>query len=78
MKLNLRCLLGNHTFSDNAIFEMQAAIFKGGYCSRCKKTVVHKFLYNAWGEEIEHEHAIELTGVNPQLVEDLESGKYTW
>lgn len=72
----LRCLFKPHAFPKNSIFETYGAVFKGGYCERCDRVIQGKFLYNAWGEEIDLGHVVELTGTNPQLTEDLASGKY--
>ncbi len=75
---NIRCLLGRHDRPKNGIVELYGAIFRGGYCRRCKRTTYGKFIYNAWGKEEDKGYVIALTGTNPQLTEDLESGKYVW
>ena len=75
--MKLRCLFG-HDIPKNGIFEYYGAVFRGGRCKRCNRLVQRKFLYNAWGKEENTGHCIVLTGTNPQLIEDIESGKRVW
>ena len=72
------CFMGVHSVPENSIYEAYGAIFLGGLCRRCDKLVQGKFLYNSWEGEVEGETVIELTGTNPQLIEDTEAGKYVW
>ena len=74
----ISCFMGVHSVSDNSIFESYGAIFLGGLCRRCDHLAQGKFLYNVWGKEERKKTHVALTGTNPQLLEDLESGKYEW
>lgn len=76
--MSIKCLVGIHDIPKNGIVELYGAVFRGGHCLRCDKTIYGKFIYNAWGKEEDKGHVIALTGTNPQLVEDIESGKYVW
>ena len=76
--MNIKCKLGAHDIPKNGIVSHYGAIRRGGYCARCDQVIYGKIVYNAWGKEEDKGHCIELTGTNPQLTEDIESGKYVW
>ncbi len=77
---DLRCLFGKHILPLNGIMESYGAVFLGGWCPRCDRLVQRKFIYNIWDPSTEKEvnGVIQLTGANPQLVQDLEEGRYVW
>ena len=76
--MNIKCRFGLHDIPKNGIVELYGAIFRGGYCARCNRVIYGKFVYNAWGKEEDRGACIALTGTNPQLIKDIESGKYVW
>ncbi len=76
----LKCFFGMHDIPANGITEYYGAVWKGGDCPNCDRTIRGKFLFNAWDDSKteETETAVRLNGTNPELAEGLESGKYEW
>ena len=75
---HILCRIGRHAPPANGIVGAYGAIFLGGPCFRCDKMIQGEFLYNQWGEERRKNHTIVLSGINPQLVEDIKPGGYVY